>query len=184
MGPEAVSNAVKRCPETLRSRLLRLRFNLYPCYRRTGARITYLAPDWKRVDIVLPLNWKTRGYFGVTFGGSIYGAVDPVLMVMFNQLLGPEIVVWDKRAAIEFLRPGTGALTASFAIAHDEIEAVRNHLKNTRSMERTYRVEMIDKAGKNCARIEKTLYFRRTSNQEWSRKHLTRAFREDFLQLI
>jgi hypothetical protein len=123
----------------------------------------------------LPLNWKTRGYFDVTFGGSIYGAVDPVLMIMFNQLLGPEIVVWDKRSVIEFLRPGTSTLAASFAVADDEIEAIRNELNNRRSTERTYRIEMTDEAGKKCASIEKTMYFRRTTKQQWSKKNLQRA---------
>ena len=55
--------------ELLRTRLLRFAFNFYPCYRRTGARVTYIAHDYTEVRIKLPLNWKTRGYWG-TFSAA------------------------------------------------------------------------------------------------------------------
>ncbi|TKJ27722.1 MAG: DUF4442 domain-containing protein, partial [Chloroflexi bacterium B3_Chlor] len=38
-------------PESLKTRLMRWGFNLYPAYRGTGARITYIAGDWREVRI-------------------------------------------------------------------------------------------------------------------------------------
>lgn len=69
--------------ESFKTRLMRWGFNFFPAYRRTGARITYVSADWQEVRISLPLNWKTKNYVGTIFGGSMYGAVDPVYMVMF-----------------------------------------------------------------------------------------------------
>jgi len=42
-------------PESLKTRLMRWGFNLYPAYRGTGARITHIAADWREVRPKLPL---------------------------------------------------------------------------------------------------------------------------------
>ena len=63
--------------ERLRSWFIRARFNFFPCFRRTGARIIEASLDERHIRIKLPLNWHTRGYFGTTFGGSIYAAIIP-----------------------------------------------------------------------------------------------------------
>src|SRR6059036_2568352 len=68
-------------PESLRTKLARGGFNLFPAYRGTGARITYIADDYREVRIDLPLSWRTRNYVGTIFGGSMYAAVDPVYMI-------------------------------------------------------------------------------------------------------
>ena len=75
--------------ESRRTRLQRWRFNFFPAYRGAGARITYIAADWREVRIKLPLNWLTRNYVGTIYGGSMYGAVDPIYMIMLIRLLGP-----------------------------------------------------------------------------------------------
>lgn len=64
--------------ESLRTRVMRWGFNLFPVFRRTGGRITYIASDLRQVRIELPLNWKTRNYVDTIFGGRMYGAVDPI----------------------------------------------------------------------------------------------------------
>ena len=63
-------------PESWSSRLLRWKFNLFPAYRGTGARIAYIADDFHEVRLRLPLSWRTRNAVGTIFGGSMYGAVD------------------------------------------------------------------------------------------------------------
>ena len=86
--------------ESLRTRIMRWGFNLFPALRRTGGRITYISSDLKQVRLKVPLNWRTRNYVGTIFGGCMYGAVDPVYMVMFIKLLGSGYIVWDKSATI------------------------------------------------------------------------------------
>jgi hypothetical protein len=82
-------------PESWQTRLARWGFNWFPAYRATGAWITYVASDWCEVRVRLPLSWRTRNYVGTLFGGSMYGAVDPVHMIMLIKALGPEYIVWD-----------------------------------------------------------------------------------------
>jgi len=89
---------------------MRLAFNFFPAYRRTGARITYISSDLHEIRIKLPLNWNTRNYVGTIFGGSMFAAVDPIYMLMFIKLLGPNYVVWDKVASMQYKRPGRSTL--------------------------------------------------------------------------
>lgn len=64
--------------DRLRARLWRLAFRLFPAYRGTGGRVTHIAPDWSEVRVRIPHNWRIRNYVGTVFGGSMYGAVDPI----------------------------------------------------------------------------------------------------------
>src|SRR5262250_862262 len=98
--------------ESFESRRLRWLFNWIPAYRGTGARVTYVASDFREVRVRLPLSWRTRNYVGTIFGGSLYGAVDPVYMIMLIKILGPGYTVWDKAATIRFLKPGRATLFA------------------------------------------------------------------------
>src|SRR5437867_3171750 len=107
-------------PESFASRLLRWKFNLFPAYRGTGARITYVADDFSEMRVCLPLSWRTRNAVGTIFGGSMYGAVDPVYMIMLMRLLGSGFIVWDKAAEIRFRKPGRATLYATFQIGKEE----------------------------------------------------------------
>lgn len=152
--------------ESLHTRLLRLAFNFYPCYRRTGARVTYVARDYSEVHIKLPLNWRTRGYWGTMFGGSMYGAIDPVLLVMLARRLGPDYIVWDKAATIDFRRPGRETLFARFRVGDGEIAELRRALAQEPKLERSYELELTDAAGIVHAAFTKTLHFRRRKPEE------------------
>src|SRR4030043_2487274 len=133
--------------ESFKTRLMRWGFNLIPAYRRTGARITYIAGDLHEVHVKLPLNWKTRNYVGTIFGGSMYAAVDPIYMVMFIKLLGPQYIVWDKAATIQFKRPGWSTLKARIKVEDQELEAIRKELEGKSALDRVYRIELLDEEG-------------------------------------
>lgn len=148
-------------PESFRARLRRWGFNWFPAYRGTGARITYLADDFSEIRIELPLSWRSRNYVGTIYGGSMYGAVDPLYMVMLIHLLGKDYLVWDKSASIRFLKPGRTTLTARCVIPPEEVAAIRAALETERSIDRTYEVELVDAQGVPHARIEKVLYVRK-----------------------
>ena len=153
-------------PESIRSKIMRWRFNFFPAYRGTGARITYLAYDWREVRVKLPLNWRTRNYVGTIFGGSMYGAVDPVFMLMLIRNLGPEYVVWDKAACIQFRKPGKGTLFARFVLTDQEISSIKDELTFAHSAERVFHVELMDGGGVSHAFIEKTIYMRKRTGHQ------------------
>lgn len=145
-------------PESIRTRLFRYGFNLFPAYRGTGGRVRYIANDWQRVRVKLPLNWRTRNYVGTTFGGSIYGAIDPIYMLMLMNILGDGYVVWDKAATVRFRKPGKTALFAEFVLSDDEIDEIKSLAGSAKSIDRVYLVELKDADGVVHATIEKTIY--------------------------
>lgn len=137
---------------------MRWGFNLWPCYRGTGGRVTYIAADWREVRVRLPLSWRTRNYVGTTFGGSMYGAVDPFFMIMLMKNLGPGFTVWDKAAAIRFRKPGRGTLSATFLLDEAELVEIRRLLLEQPKVDRTYAVLLVDENGAVHAEIEKTIH--------------------------
>lgn len=145
-------------PESLRTRVERHAFNAFPAYRGTGGRVRYISADWREVRVEIPLSWRTRNYVGTIFGGSLYGAVDPIYMLMLIRNLGRGFRVWDKAAAIRFLRPGRGTLHAIFVLGEEELDAIRRALETARAVDRVYRVDVADGAGAVCARVEKTVF--------------------------
>lgn len=148
-------------PESLKRKAQRWGFNFFPAYRGTGGRLTYIADDFHEIHVKLPLSWRTRNYVGTTFGGSMYGAVDPLFMVMLIKILGKDYVVWDKAATIRFKRPGRETLYAKFKIEPHEVEQIKDELTRSKSIDRIFRVSLVNDAGKVHAEIEKTLYFAR-----------------------
>jgi hypothetical protein len=148
-------------PESFATRLTRWKFNLFPAYRGTGGRVTYIADDFREVRVKLPLSLRTRNAVGTIYGGSMYGAVDPIYMIMLIRLLGREYVVWDKSAAIRFRKPGRNTLHATFRIDDEELDAIRAATSSGQPVDRTYNVELRDAEGVVHASIEKVIYVRR-----------------------
>jgi len=140
---------------------MRLFFHIHPAYHGTGGKVTYISADWSELILEIPLNWRTRNYVGTIFGGSLYGAVDPMYMIMLIQRLGPEYVVWDKAATIQFRKPGKCKLYASFKVSDEEVVFIRDELKSAQSVDRVYQLDITDFEGNIFAIVEKTIYIRK-----------------------
>jgi len=147
-------------PESWRSRVTRWGFNWFPAYRGTGARIEHIASDWTEVRIRLALSWRTRNYVGTIFGGSLYGAIDPIYMIMLIKLLGKDYEVWDKAAAIRFRKPGRSTLRATFRLDDGELDQIKRDVAVSGRTERTYTVELKDGEGNVCMSCDKLLTIR------------------------
>src|SRR5436305_14609602 len=148
-------------PESWRTRVMRWKFAFFPAWRGTGARVSYIASDWREIRVEIPLSWRTRNYVGTIFGGSMYGAVDPIYMLMLIRCLGPDYIVWDKAATIRFKKPGRSKLIANFVISDGELATIRDVLAQQTSVDRNYLVDLVDTTGAVCASVEKTIYIRR-----------------------
>lgn len=153
-------------PESLKSRIFRWGFNFFPAFRGTGGKVTYIAEDWREIRVKLPLSWRTRNYVGTIYGGSIYGAVDPIYMLMLMHILGPGYVVWDKAAKIRFKKPGRDTLYVEFHLSDEEIEEIRHRAEIEKSIDREYLLELKDKNGVVHAFIEKTLYISKKRSED------------------
>ena len=147
--------------ESFETRRLRWLFNIFPAYRGTGGRVTYIASDFREIRVKLPHSLRTRNYVGTIFGGSMYGCVDPMYMIMLIKLLGSGFVVWDKSASIRFRKPGKATLFATFRVDDAELDTIRGLTASGSPIDRTYNVDLVDAEGVVHASVEKVIYIKR-----------------------
>lgn len=145
--------------ESWRTRLQRLKFNLAPVYRGTGGRVRYIRDDWQEVRVEIPYSWRTKNYMGTTFGGSIYGACDPMhAMLLIKNLDESEYAVWDTEATVDFRRPGKTDLYATFELDDDEIADVKRAVDAEGAVDRAYEVDVVDDDGVVHATVENVVH--------------------------
>lgn len=147
--------------ESWATRTLRWKFNWFPAYRGTGARVTFIAADFTEIRIALPLSWRTRNYVGTIFGGSMFAAVDPMYMIMLIRMLGSSYVVWDKAGSIRFIKPGRDTLYATFSLDREELEAIRAAVDEDGRLEREFAIDLVNADGEVHARATKLISIRK-----------------------
>lgn len=146
---------MKRFWRSVRLKLI----NWYPPL--LGAGITARRTDELTVHAKLRMTPLNRNIVGVHFGGSLYAMCDPWYMLILMDALGGDYIVWDKAAAIQFLKPGRGTLTAVFHIPRERVEAIRAQADSQRKVEPVFAVEVKNEGGESVARVEKVLYVRK-----------------------
>lgn len=126
-----------------------------------GANITIRTIDRYTVESSMELVESNTNYVGTHFGGSLYSMCDPFFMFLLMHNLGEGYIVWDKAAGIDFIKPGTGTVTARFHIPEAEFTRLRSELEKVKKLNRIYVCEVKDESGDVVARMTKTLYIRR-----------------------
>ncbi|MDD2700787.1 MAG: DUF4442 domain-containing protein [Sideroxydans sp.] len=157
-------NWLQKLPPAWRPHVVRIGFNLHPAYRRTGGRVEHVSPDLTTMRVRLPFGRATRNAVGSMFGGSLFGITDgphPTLLIL---ALGPDYVIWDRSASIQYKRPGRDTLYAEFVISAQEVAEVRDILTRQPEVDRIYRIELKDRQGIVHAIIERTVYIARRAH--------------------
>lgn len=144
----------------IRWQRLRERFvNLYPPFLGAGIRSRRI--DDLTIRVEMPLTWLNRNIFGTHFGGSLYAMCDPWFALILLRALGDGYIVWDKAASIQFVKPGRGAVTATFHIPPERVEEIRRAAQTSSKVEPLFTAEVLDSGGQVVARVEKLLYVRK-----------------------
>lgn len=143
---------------SLKTKLERRLFNIFPAYRSTGARVKFISHDYSEIHVKLRLYWRTRNYVGTVFGGSIFGALDPMHMIQLIRLLGDDYVVWDKEAKVRFLRPVSKPVFARFLVTDDLLDEIRKEVAEKKEIHRVMHSQFEDRHGKVYATVDKTIY--------------------------
>ena len=142
---------------SLRYRLI----NFYPPLLGAGIRVLRSQSDEYTIKVQLKLTRLNLNAVGTHFGGSLYAMCDPWFMLILMQHLGRDYIVWDKAAAIQFLKPGRGTVTATFHISPAQIAELRAQTDREGKIEPLFHVEVVDGQGAVVAKIEKHLYIRK-----------------------
>ena len=143
-------------PEALRATL-----RTYPPYNGAGILVTHITEDASEVRVEMPLTDTNVNLVGTHFGVSLYSMVDPHLMLLLIQRLGPDYVVWDKEATIDFRKPGVGTVHATIRITDEEVEAIRSATADGDKHLPQWTLAVLDKQDEVVATVVKTLYVRR-----------------------
>lgn len=147
---------------SLRLRLFKFLWNLYPPFFFSGIHIRYVAPDWKEVIVELRKHFWTRNYVGTAFGGSLYAACDPFYMLMLIKILGvKDYIVWDKGAVIDFKKPGRSTITYRFMLTDQKIEGLLKEVEEKGKVLPEFTVNGVDTQGEVVVSIRKILYVRK-----------------------
>ncbi len=134
---------------------------MYPPYLGAGVRVRYISPDWHELRVAMKLRWYNRNVMGTQFGGSLYSMIDPHLMLLLMQVLGPDYIIWDKAAEIEFVRPGKGTVTSTITLSDARIDEIRMNTASGQKYLPEFNLEIIDDDGGIVAKVKKILYIRR-----------------------
>ena len=87
--------------------------------------------------------------------------VDPHLMLMLMKLLGPDYMVWDKSASIDFLRPGTGKVSATIRIDNETVQTIEEAVAANRKYQPEFSIQVVDEKDRLVCRVNKILYVRK-----------------------
>lgn len=137
--------------------------NCYPPYVGAGIQVDSVDPDFHWIEVKMDLTFWNENYVGVHFGGSLYAMCDPFYMFILMRLLGPDYMVWDKAAKIDFLKPGTGEVRARFEVSPTRLQDIKDIVAKERKTNQIFDCYVLDEKGQKVAKIEKTLYIRKLS---------------------
>ena len=132
--------------------------NLYPPYLGMGVRIRSHSDDFTRFEVELRQRWYNRNLFGTHFGGSLYAMTDPFFVFIVTMNLGRGYIVWDKCAAIRFLKPAQGTITGVFEIGRDWLDEIRAEVDRLGKSTFHFDAGLVDEAGVTVATVEKEVY--------------------------
>ncbi len=151
---------VRSVSRFLGDRATLLALNAYPPYAGAGIRITRVSADVSAVTVQMGLHAWNRNFFGTHFGGSLYSMCDPFFLFIVMLKLGPDYVVWDKSAAIKFLKPGKGTVTVQFEVSEVRVQQIRSEAAGGLKVEPMFSTQVRDETGDVVAEVEKLLYIR------------------------
>ena len=134
--------------------------NVYPPYAAAGVMIDYISDDYSEIRVSMNLHPLNKNYVGTHFGGSLYSMCDPFYMLILMRRLGNTYIVWDKSATIDFLRPGTGTVSAKFQVSDQEIAYIKDQVAEKKKIDHVFETQITAEDGSVVARLKKVLYVR------------------------
>jgi len=148
--------------------LFRRLMNLWPPFFFNSIAVTEIASDWSLVTVRMRRKFWNRNFIGTHFGGNLFAMTDPFWMLMVLHRLGPDYVVLDKAASIEFVAPGRGDVYANFQIDDETIESLRSGAARGEKVLRWFKTDVVTQQGEVIAIVSKQIYVRRKREKRGS----------------
>src|SRR6267154_1612831 len=146
---------------TLPPRQVRWGMNLWPPLFGAGIRVRRIAPDFREVVVDMPLGLLNRNAFGTHFGGSLYAMTDPFFVLMLSHNLGPEYVIWDRSASIDYVAAGRSRVRAVLRVTDQDLRTIGRMTEAGSKHLHLFHADVVDAEDLLVARVEKLVYVRR-----------------------
>lgn len=146
--------------------LLRRAMNLWPPFLFAGIRVVEVLPEFRGATVELRLHALSRNYMGTQYGGSLYSMTDPFWVILLMNRLGPGYVVWDRRAEIDYLRPGRTTVRTTFTVPDDMVAEIRQAAETGQRVLRWVSNDIVDTHGTVIATVRREIYVRRAPQTE------------------
>ena len=143
--------------------LLKL-IRFWPPFLGAGIRVKKFNKDCTLITVQMNMHFWNKNHVGTHFGGSLYSMTDPFYMLMLLQALGRGYIVWDKSASIRYKKPARGKVTAQFQLTEEQMEHIKENLKEGPKTEAEFVVEIKDETGEIVAEVKKILHISRKIN--------------------
>ena len=149
----------------MKAGLVKLRLFFFPPYWFTGIAVQKISPDFREITVRMKQRWYNRNWYGNHFGGSLYAMTDPFYALMLIHILGADYFVTDKAGAIEYVKPGTGTVTAHFVVDDAMLADIRAHTESGGRYLPQLTAAITNEQNETVARLVKTVYVRKKSTK-------------------
>ena len=146
---------------SLPPRIVRWGMNLWPPLVGAGIRVRSIAPDFREFVVEMPLRHYNRNAFGTHFGGSLYAMTDPFFVLMLSRNLGPDYVVWDRSACIDYIAAGRSRVRTVLKLGDADLDSIRTMTEHGGKHLHLFHADVVDVENLLVARVEKLVYVRR-----------------------
>jgi acyl-coenzyme A thioesterase PaaI-like protein len=101
---------------------------MYPPVRAMRIRVLAVEDNWRRIRILLPLDWRSKNPGGVMFGGWQAALADPIAALACARVF-PGNSVWTRAMSIDFQKGGSTDLELRFRMSPEQEAAIRAELE-------------------------------------------------------
>lgn len=142
-------------------KVMRRLLNFWPPFWFNGIKVAELADDYRYCRVTLSDRSWRRNINSTQFGGAMFAMTDPIYPLMLMGALGKEYMVWDKRADIDFIKPGRGRLTAEFWLGDALLDDIKAQTAEGQKHFPQFLVLVKDQTGDVVCEVNRTVYIRK-----------------------
>jgi acyl-coenzyme A thioesterase PaaI-like protein len=141
--------------------VMRRLLNFWPPFWFNGITVAELSDDYRYARVTLNDRPWRRNINSTQFGGAMFAMTDPIYPLMLMGAMGKEYIVWDKKADIDFIRPGRGLLTAEFWLHDATIDEIKAATEGGSKYFPEFLVLVKDRRGEVVCEVNRTVYIRK-----------------------
>jgi acyl-coenzyme A thioesterase PaaI-like protein len=159
-GAPAPSSEPVKGDSPFRRWLFKTYINCYPPLWGAGIKVTEIGEGYRSFKVQMKLTRWNKNYFGSQYGGSLYSMCDPFYALILIKALGKNYFVVDKAATIQYKRPGTGTVYATFQLSPERIAETKARADRLGKVDETFDVQIVDGTGQVIADVQKVVHVR------------------------